>query len=367
MIKSFIAALKSSRVARFTLIGVVVLMIPLCILGAFLGLSPIIVIITLLAVGFPLIIAAGGFGAAVGMAGTALSNKKSISQTELDNPELAGMEKERSKLQLINVAFWVLAVAGFLIAAGTLGNIGVIVEAAAAFCVYFFLIRKRNEAFEDDFKQHIVLSSLNGAFQNVDFQPKKAFDEKEVGGVTPISFNCCRGDDWIEADRGKLHFCRADAELEIETSTVDSEGNETTSRKTVFAGTILRLTRSRPYQSPVFVASRKFKTGRICNVETESIVFDKQMEVYAEDQLAARVILTPQMMEGLLRLDEKSPQSFSLTFSGTYVYAFLRSPEGNSFEIDIKKDKTVPELKAMIDGQVSQLCVFLDSLELPEE
>ena len=127
----------------------------------------------------------------------------------------------------------------------------------------------------------------------------------------------------------------------------------------------MRIACVSPYQTFCLFPQKNFIRVLKPNIETESIEFNNRLEAYADDQHNARLLLTPQLIEKLINLDEKAAQSFSLTFSDKYLYAFLRSPEGNSFEMNIKKDANILELKNMVDEQISRLCAFLDALELP--
>lgn len=365
LIKKFVTALKTSRTARFTLIAIIILTVPLCILGQLIGIPAFIIIFFLLASAMPLVCLAGGVGAAIGVAGTLKANKSALDKTQQDDPELADLERERGRLQTINIAFWIAAIGVSVLLIAISSGIGFYIWAAAAACFYFFWLRKQNDAFNDSFKKRIVLSQLNKSFQNVDFEPDNKFDEKEIGRISPFSFNQYNGDDWIEADRGGLHFCRSDISLNYVTETTDSDGSTSTSVKTLFSGALVRIACVSPYQTVLFVSTKKFHSGIKPNIETESIEFNNRLEAYADDQHNARLLLTPQLIEKLINLDEKAAQSFSLTFSDKYLYAFLRSPEGNSFEMNIKKDANILELKNMVDEQISRLCAFLDALELP--
>ena len=58
--------------------------------------NPILIIVVMLVLGFPVIIAVGGIGAAAGIVGSAVSNKKSYDEISRSDPALAELEKEGS-------------------------------------------------------------------------------------------------------------------------------------------------------------------------------------------------------------------------------------------------------------------------------
>lgn len=361
MIKKFFDTLKHSKLALGVFIVMLVLLIPICLISILFGIPVFIPIIIVLAVAFVFVPIIGVAGQGVSQAVSLKDNKGKLEQTEREAPELAELERERGDLQKKNIFFYAAVIILALLMSMIAPPLFIIVLVAGVI-VYFSWLNKLNKAFEDSFKQRVVLAQLKAEFENVSFEPDKSIEETQIRRVSPITFNNANGDDLIEADRNGLHFCRCDVRLSVERQEVDDDGDTSTRSETVFTGALLRVSSEKNYPQAVQVCPKSFQHKAADNVETESIAFEEKMNVYAEDQLGARVVLTPQLMEALMALEQTAGQAFSVTFCDSYIYFFLRSPEGNSFEVDLKKGVSVMALRDAMAQQIKTLCTFLDAV-----
>jgi hypothetical protein len=70
---------------------------------------------------------------------------------------------------------------------------------------------------------------------------------------------------------------------------------------------------------------QKEKKGNLQLVKLENQEFEKEFKVYSTDQVEARYILTPTVMEGLVKIGKIFPNRLSFSFSGTKVYCAIFS------------------------------------------
>ncbi|MCR4656699.1 MAG: hypothetical protein K5770_10785 [Lachnospiraceae bacterium] len=161
MFKKFTNALKTSRAARFALIAVIVLFVLLCIPAVIIGIPITVVILAMLVVGFPVVIAVGGIGAAAGIAGSAISNKKSYDDISQNDPNLAGLEKDRGKRQMVNVIFWVAGIILAVIAAYLGTWIGFFLVLVTGVIIYIKKIYPMNNSFDKSFWDQVVRAEAN--------------------------------------------------------------------------------------------------------------------------------------------------------------------------------------------------------------
>jgi hypothetical protein len=77
-------------------------------------------------------------------------------------------------------------------------------------------------------------------------------------------------------------------------------------------------------------------------VKLENMEFSKSFVTYSTDQIEARYILTPSMMERLCKLNDKTRDTISLSFNGSYI--FIAFP--------LSKDYFEPPVfKTLLDGK----------------
>ena len=115
-------------------------------------------------------------------------------------------------------------------------------------------------------------------------------------------------EDLVEGERNGRAFQLYEAHLEAEQT--DSKGRK--SRTTVFRGQLLRMTFQREFSGRTLVLRDagllNFAQGFGSELKRAGLAdpkFEKKFEVYTSDQVEARYLLTPTLMESLLRLEKQ--------------------------------------------------------------
>ena len=110
----------------------------------------------------------------------------------------------------------------------------------------------------------------------------------------------------------------------------DEEGNVSHSK--VYRGMFATVEFPRKFECLLSIdVNYKRKGFKLEKVELEDIDFNKKFKVISDNQIEARYILTPQMMENLLCLEEKF-KNLKVVFVDKYLY--IGAPNINLFELD---------------------------------
>jgi len=363
MFKKFINALKTSKPARFALIAILLLMVVLCVAAAYIGIPISAVIIVMLIIGYPVIITVGGIGAAVGIAGSAISNKKSYDEISSKDPTLADIEKERGKLQMYNIIFWVAAVI-LCITALLLGQtIGLIIMAIACVLFYFLKLYPMNREFNKSFGDYVVVGEVNRQFSNASYDASKGFDAEEVESVSFTSYDVYTGTDYIEGDLDRLHFRSCELRLESMNTTVDEDNDSHTSYSTLFWGYLYSIPLSKHIGATVFAADKKFRTGLKDKLETGTDEFDKNIKVHSKDPETAGKVLSGPVTREILSLSEASKDPLCIVFHGDKLYAFVKSDESSCFSVNLSKDINMAQLRDGVREHLSEQVAILTGLD----
>lgn len=292
-------------------------------------------------------------------------------------PQLAEMEKQRGKLTAMRLVFVVAAVV--LVALGAVVGqlIGALIVMIAAAIFYVLVIVRKEATLRSSFKQLTVLDALSQAFENIEFEPSKAFSQKELYDLKLIQgFDTMSGNDWVKAERKGIPFCRSDIHIQEEHITEDSDGNDTTTYVTTFQGSVMRFERQQEYPARLVVITEGFPNVRSLmesfkkltgitddnSVETELEEFNQLFDVYSSDQVASRMILTPQRMEGLLRLKNYTSHPLAFVFEGKFMYLFVLMPGTDSFELSVSSHKSVQEQQKAVAEQVDFIAGLIDNM-----
>jgi len=192
-------------------------------------------------------------------------------------------------------------------------------------------------------------------------------------GVIP-SHDRKRLEDRIGGEHEGVAFDLIEAKLEQRRTTTDSKGRTRTYYVTVFNGLLISAASPRAFHGRTLVTADSGKLGNLLGglfrkderITLESPDFERDFEVYATDQVEARVLLTPTMMERLVDLKRKLGSPPRLAFAGNRVLLAIPR-KGNQFEAGGTFSSITDP--AHIREAVSELCeVFriLDTLDLKQ-
>ena len=148
------------------------------------------------------------------------------------------------------------------------------------------------------------------------------------------------GEDLIVGVLGKTEIMFSELHAEYKTVTTDGNGHSKEKWRTIFRGVFLIADFHKNFKTETYVLSdrwervfgnfaRRFQKlsgsgGRGKLVEMENAAFEKEFRVYSHNQIEARYILTPAMMERML--DFKNKTGFKTAFSFVNSKMFVAVP-----------------------------------------
>ena len=186
---------------------------------------------------------------------------------------------------------------------------------------------KANKQFAAAFKQSVVLDSLSSVFTDLTFEPALGISREEIRETEMMQTgDRFSSNDLISGQYNGVSFRQSDVHIENEST--DSEGH--TSYTTIFRGRWMVFDFNKTFVSDLQVVGRHFgankrkgngffglfasKEKRMEKIELENEAFNKQFTVYAHDTTEAFYLLTPHMMEAMLRLREGIGSPIMLLF-----------------------------------------------------
>jgi hypothetical protein len=153
-----------------------------------------------------------------------------------------------------------------------------------------------------------IARQLNLAFTASPGTCESIYRHKEVG-VVP-SWDRSKYEDLVIGKRGAVDFELFEAHLEEKRTTTDSKGRTQTTWVTVFQGQCLRLDFHKTFYGRTLVTRdmgffNRFGGGKgMQRALLEDPRFEKIFEVYTTDQVEGRYLLTPDLMQKLVDLEE---------------------------------------------------------------
>lgn len=252
-----------------------------------------------------------------------------------------------------------------------------------AYCAIalIFIIRRINRYttkkfyFKLNVKKELVASILSKLGNEIQLHPEKGIPSSAFNNSQLFTNDAdhYHSEDLVTGKYVHTRFRFAEVHAQYKTTTRDSRGNVKTSYTTIFDGILFiahfhkklnNLTVVRPKIGALFGAGigSFFDRFNRTTVALENVEFMRRFSTYGSDQIEARYVLTPSLMERILTLEKEYGKRISLSFLHDEVYiAFPNS--GDFFEPNINKPITLEQFRPDI-SLVQGMFDVIESLDL---
>lgn len=264
-------------------------------------------------------------------------------------PSLLGIESQRKALRrnsivgyfLLGLFIFIFIYSFQLYNTGQISTLAVRVIVAGSLLVIgllvFFVFNsylKRLRKYKKEYKKEVVSKIIHLLNPKWKYKYKKKISRTEYhkSHLYWKKEDSYRGDDLVTGviDKTDFELC----ELHTRYKTKDSKGKD--QWHTIFRGLFLHADFNKNIQGQTFVLpdraekllgkfGRAFQKGQAVGnlVQLENLSFEKEYAVYSNDQVEARYILTPTIMEALVRIKDLHKRKVLFSFTGSRVYCAM--------------------------------------------
>lgn len=253
-------------------------------------------------------------------------------------PGLTSLESKRKGIVnriLISVLILLVGFLFFILAQGNdFAFIIGLVIVISSFVSFGFAISKY-KGYKKDFKYNIVSKIIECIDPDWKYDPELCISEHEYvqSRLFTKAWDRYSGDDLIHGVIDKTDFRLSELHTEYRTVTVDNKGRRSEHWHTIFKGLFAHADFNKNINGKTVVlpdvAERLFgKWGQKLQrnsskgqlVKLENMEFEKYFVVYSDDQIEARYILTPVMMEAIVNIRKQFNKEIYVSFIGSRVY-----------------------------------------------
>jgi hypothetical protein len=215
--------------------------------------------------------------------------------------------------------------------------------------VFGYLIYKTvgpYKVYKKEFKEKVVREIIKLIHPDWSYNPEGMISKAEYRSSKLFTSRVdrYRGDDLVTGVIDKTDFKLSELHTEEKRETRDSKGRKSTHWHTIFKGLfghadfnkeiagetlVLPDTAERMFGSLGTKFQKMSSRGKL--IKMENVEFEKLYVVYGSDQVEARYVLTPTMMEAMINIVEKYKKIVYFSFIGSRVY-FAISFKKNLFE-----------------------------------
>ena len=289
-------------------------------------------------------------------------------------------ELEQDRIKLKNKTFLVIGItAGIIILLALIFQtieilfFGII--AKLLFPALFTAKQKREYILK--FKKYFVQSALKTVFTDLTYHPEQGMP-RDVIASTKMMYMGDRytSNDYISGRYKDIGFRQADVHIEEERESTDSDGNTTTYWVTIFRGRWNIFDFNKTFKADLQVCQKFFGNNKINNwgrenkfqkVKLESLEFNKRYNVFAQSDHEAFYLLTPPIMEKIIKLDDMNQGRLLLCFIDNKLHIGLYDGKDSFEHAPIFKQINEEQVRSNISNDIKQITMFIDELDLDND
>ena len=242
------------------------------------------------------------------------------------------------------------------------------------FILVIFVPAKNKRNLNDAYKQYFVKKTLQSIFSDLEYKPYSGIkrDTIDVTGMMSTG-DIFSSNDLVEGKYNGIKFRQSD--IEIQNESTDSDGD--TTYTTIFKGRWMIFDFNKTFKANVQVAQKGFGGAirrkrykgeeKYKRVKLESHDFNKRFKVFAQSELEAFYILTPHMMERIIKLDNDNQGKMMLCFYNNKLHVAINDGK-DSFEYTsyFKKINEQNELEKT-SKDIKLITSFIEDLNLEND
>ncbi|NLK66115.1 MAG: DUF3137 domain-containing protein [Campylobacteraceae bacterium] len=211
-----------------------------------------------------------------------------------------------------------------IIFAGLLGLIG--------YAVYKSNLTRE---FNYKFKNSVIRKIIQNINENLVYEPSLYMSLSDFNRTNIYKFpDTYSGNDLIYGKIKGVDIKFSDIYSQERVETVDEKGNTHVSYKTIFSGIFFIADFHKKFSSQTYVLSNKFGFKFGSRAHMDNSEFEDEFRTYTDDQINARYILTPNLMEQILKTKELFNCPLNIAFLDNQIYIYIEFNK-DSFEPDI--------------------------------
>jgi hypothetical protein len=223
--------------------------------------------------------------------------------------------------------------------------------------IYMSYLNPFNAMYKTQFLPAILEESFEKIYA---FEPHNGLSKEIVikSDIFP-SFDYITTNDYLRASHNGMNFEYCDIELQERHEERDSDGGTRTVIDTVFLGVFIIVEFDHFVDTPLYIHS---VSGR-GNITTESEIFNQNFSVKCENEIDALRILTPEMMDHLLKIKEFCNKKINIAFFDDKIF-FSSSLGGDRLEIAGSIETPISEARKKVDEDIVFIKQLLELLNI---
>ena len=189
------------------------------------------------------------------------------------------------------------------------------------------------DRFDKEYKENVINKMLENFIDDLDYIPLKSlprniYDEAKYGE----DYNRYSSDDYFEGKINGQEIVMADLLVQKATTKINKDGKPETETKTIFNGLFGKINLGKSIDSNLIINNnRGFEFVSESKIEMDSYEFEKNFNVYSNNNIVCMQLLTVDIQEEFLELYNKYNIDFNISIMQDNLYVLFET--GSMFEV----------------------------------
>lgn len=230
---------------------------------------------------------------------------------------------------------------------------------AAAFGIPTLVKNSAKKKLTQSFKSNLIIPMLAKLKPEITYEPSSSIPQEDfLASNLFTNPDRYKGEDLFHGKHVKTSFSFSEIHAEKEHKSKNSK-----SYTTIFRGVFMVADFNKHIKNETYVFTSGGKWfSKFKRVKLENPVFEENFKVYSDNEVEARYILTPNLMEKIIKLEKEFSAQLFMSFIGSNVFIALRNND-NFFEPNMEQELT-PQMVRDIVGEIDACVEIIDELDL---
>lgn len=287
------------------------------------------------------------------------------------NEQISILESMRKKALHGRIAVGAVIIGGFLFAVVTRNLFLIFPAVIAGIVVYVLFARKSTKEYKDYYKNVFVRQMIQNVIPGAIYEPAQGFPRQMISATGLMQMgNVYHSEDYIKGVYNGVEFERAD--MLIQNETTDSEGN--TSTTTYLRGRWMVFESNKTFSADLQIIQKGFgyankrkgwftrKENRRHEIKTEDESFNKQFQSLCQDDVEAFYLLTPGVMQAMMRLAASMDGKVMIGFVDNRIHVAVNSSK-DSLEAPVTRSFRNSDFED-VTREINAITTFVENLNL---
>lgn len=256
---------------------------------------------------------------------------------------LSALEGERKKVMVAYLTMFGFVALGvvFIVSADSdisSSIVPIVVLFAIAMIALVLIGGRMKKQYREKYKAKVVAEVVKLINPDWTYHPDGRIEKSDytMSGLFRTFYDRYEGDDYISGVLDKTEFQSSELHTQYKTTSTDKDGKTQEHWHTIFKGLFFHADFNKEFKGITYVVPERgeksfAKAAAVELVQLENPVFEDKFAAYSTDQIEARYIITPTVMEAMLAIREYCGDNVYFSFVHSRVYCAM-SFRKNLFE-----------------------------------